>query len=372
MSFLDALSGIGSGLGKGVETGQSIQANRLKLQQAKLQQAKLQQAKDEQAGAAAFGTTFGGVQQQQPQGILAHLQSLLGMGQQQPPAMPQGGPQAPAAPPGMSQAPMPQQAPQGPVNPAQMNAISQPRPQAPQPQAQPMAQPQQQPQAPQGQATWQQLAQQIKAKNPNISPMAMSYALDHALPFMNLQSQQEWKQAQLAISQQRADEAGVYHKDLVDQRASAAQTASDDRNARLKEQEGAASDKLAQQKVEQQSKEFERTSTAYEKLGAAIANDSKMDTPANQALLAKLQAKLATMAGVDPAQMPDVAKTKGSEQSWGDWFKSFVSSDTGKGAAPAASTDAGKPPMDGATKAPDGKWYVKDPKSPSGWSEVVQ
>lgn len=30
------------------------------------------------------------------------------------------------------------------------------------------------------------------------------------------------------------------------------------------------------------------------------------------------------------------------------------------------------PPVPGAQKAPDGKWYVRDPRSRSGWSQVVQ
>ena len=209
-----------------------------------------------------------------------------------------------------------------------------------------------QPQAPQqpqqGQLDWRQIAQKVAQANPGASPQVIAHAVSGFLPLMTQQAQQDWKQVQMQVLQDNAKtralaekDSAQAHADATQQRADAAALASQDRNAAIEEKATAAAAALEQKKTEAETNEFTRISTAYEKLNAATASNPARDTPANQALIQRLQARMGEMAGVPPDAVAKIAATKGPEQSWGSWFKETV----GLGGADAAAKtpDPSKP-----------------------------
>ena len=286
MAGLGGLAGLGS-LAGGISEGMTAEARRRLLQlQAEAQKQQLSGGDDAgNALAKTFGsplapqasvpgaTQFGGG------GMLGKLQSMFGGGQGQP----QGG-GAPTAQPQMS----------GPSGPSPMAA---PQPQArppmaaPQPQAQGATQPQMQPQAgaprpqmgapqPQGQGAPPPQVQAalgqmdfpsiIKAlsSQPGMTGSRLIAALDRITPFMNAQTQQQYKTAMLGISQQRANtgEASVEERGRHDQ---ATEGISQERESRLsgqfKESIGLVKEKLDFAKSAKSKDEAQRALTDAER-----------------------------------------------------------------------------------------------------------
>ena len=207
------LAGLGYIAG-GVSQGMDAMAKR-RLEELQAQSMQQSQAGRGDAGRALM--SMSGVQSppQQPQGLGGMLQSIFRGGQQQqpgPPMQPAGG--------------MPQQ-PQGGGMPPQGQLPMGGAPQ--QPQA-PMQAPQGQPQGggvpPQLQAAAQHLdfstLTNTLAKAPGMTPERLMGALSALAPYMNMQSQNDYKMAMLQVQKQNAntrsdsekDTAG-YHKGLL-------------------------------------------------------------------------------------------------------------------------------------------------------------
>lgn len=170
----------------------------------KLSEEKLQSAALDRAGDVAFGKTLQAFGVQMPgQG------SMQPPPQGQPPMPPQGPPPQTMAPgqpsmpmqhPGAAPPQSPMGGPPGGQMPPSQGLPPQQMPQGGPPGAPPMGQPPQQqggfaPQQPgTGPLSWQTIAQKIAQANPGAPPEVIARAVNRAIPLMNAQSQQEWRQ----------------------------------------------------------------------------------------------------------------------------------------------------------------------------------
>ena len=227
MAGLGGLGALGSFAG-GVESGMNDEVRR-RLMQLQVEAQKQQLSGADDAGnalAKAFGSSLApqasvpGATQFGGGGMLGKLQSMFGGGGQgQPQAQPQTGapptasPQAGGMPPRLAGAPPPAR-PQMGAPPPQGGAPPSPQAGGPQGQGGP---------PPQVQAALQQMdfPSIIKAlsSQPGMTGSRLIAALDRITPFMNAQTQQQYKTAMLGISQQRANtgEASVDERARHDQ-----------------------------------------------------------------------------------------------------------------------------------------------------------
>jgi hypothetical protein len=219
MAGLGGLAGLGS-LAGGISEGMTAEARRRLLQlQAEAQKQQLSGADDAgNALAKTFGSSLApqasvpGATQFGGGGMLGKLQSMFGGGQGQPqgggapPAQPQmsgpSGPSPMAAP--QPQARPPMAAPQPQAQGATQPQAGAPRPQMGAPQPQGQGAPPPQVQAALGQMDFPSIIKALSSQ-PGMTGSRLIAALDRITPFMNAQTQQQYKTAMLGISQQRAN-----------------------------------------------------------------------------------------------------------------------------------------------------------------------
>lgn len=240
----------------------------------------------------------------------------------------------------------------------------------------------------------QTMVQSIKASNPGIKPHVLLQAVQSNIDMVKGVAPQTLAAAKQALSLTEAqmrsqtqqsvgtghDQARMYSADSsAESRDHQTDTRSADQAKKLEAENAMLREKLAS---------MEKVAGGHDTArirGAQIGADSRVtvgaghDAASDRRQSAKPDQAGAKRITADIKRIKDLMASykasKGGMVPDGDplWQKYTAALDQANAAAAklqAGGGGGGQPPVPGARKAPDGKWYVKDPNSPSGWSMV--
>lgn len=261
-----------------------------------------------------------------------------------------------------------------------------------------------------GPMDWRMVLAAVKQANPNLPPDVAAEAVNQFLPMMNQQSQMEWKQISLQLREQSLQQRESQFMMAEQGRNQRSETAEGGREARSER-----TDTRVREGQDEKKREFE---TREKRLGDAL--QLRSDTTWTRLEQQKQQAEqkaqaaqgkqgLAEVRAIIDAQDKHVrtriqayssANTLSkkerddllsqADKEYNDQIKALrdkfgrTTPTGGTSDKPQPKTDDrvppgtdnpaadNKPPVEGAKKAPDGKWYVPDPKRPGKYLEVVQ